>query len=200
LDLTVLNFVNNNGGQFEIVDWNLDGKDDVLALIDDDQDEILELIVLVSNGVDQFSVLRDVAAFRSYPDERAAAPKEPFVGEVEFLDIDGDGRLDMVACEAVVPCQRINYSWEPGFELPGCRDEWVFALRTDDGFDEFQRTGVPTECSFEYDQNHLNNFMFTDRGPDMRPYPASSGARRFRWRWRSGAAHCRAVRRAQCRP
>lgn len=158
-------------GAMRPIDWNLDGRDDLLALVDvsPDPGPQWQLGVLESDGTN-FDVVLGILD----PDVKfyggTTGLSEDYIYGMELLDVNGDGRQDLLACQVDLPCQITNF-WPSLYddEFEACEGRWVYALRDGDSFGPLVNTGVETVCSWEYGESIVNNYDW-EHGPDVPAY------------------------------
>jgi RHS repeat-associated protein len=158
------------------LDWNLDGFDDLLvaertfnSLFRD------QLVIYLSNG---HSFTRHETGFE-YPaynplSDGGAPPPDwySYTDRFELLDLDGDGRQDLLTC-----------LWDSGtFEsyrsrgqIRDFRGRWAHALRTDTGFGPLVRSAVATNCAFEYAEDTASKEITTNDDSPVFSYQPALG-------------------------
>lgn len=112
--------------------------------------------VLLSTG-DDFVLEESASTVLTSPTiEHAldAGDDSVFFGPTYLLDVNGDGRDDLMACEATLPldCRgRFLYDDRPSEKKKSlCAGHWSYSFGTSDGFtEELRTTGVPQVCFVE---------------------------------------------------
>lgn len=150
-------FLPNVDESVEVIDWNTDGLDDVIAYLETvpPRPDHVEIAALISDGTGNFEAVGSGLELNFWSDS------EPWAFGVEFLDLNGDGRKDVAFCE-VDPSTSVDFGRHHWSDFDGLRGHWAFALRTDSGFEAPTHTESPTECAWEYGRALSSNFDWDD--------------------------------------